>query len=162
QFKASALNTAYIGAMADRTLIFGRANFSGYSESMRLDTAGNLGLGTKTPLSKMDVSGGLAVGSGYAGLSAAPTDGLIVAGNVGIGTTAPDSPLTVSGNLTGLQAPGTNWANTSLHLVAKDNKSNYILVDTHGNLANTAGLAFRNSHGTAAAPTATQTNDAIG
>jgi hypothetical protein len=51
-----------------------------------LVTAGNVGIGTLTPLSKLDVNGGVAIGS-YAGTSAAPSNGLIVSGNVGIGGT---------------------------------------------------------------------------
>jgi hypothetical protein len=38
-----------------------------------------------------DFNGGVAIGSSYAGVDAAPTDGLIVQGNVGIGTTSPIS-----------------------------------------------------------------------
>ncbi len=36
-----------------------------------------------------DFSGGVAIGTSYAGANTAPTNGLIVQGNVGIGTTAP-------------------------------------------------------------------------
>jgi hypothetical protein len=44
-----------------------------------------------------DFSGGVAIGTAYAGVDAAPTDGLIVSGAVGIGTTAPSVPLVVIG-----------------------------------------------------------------
>jgi len=52
------------------------------------NTSGNVGIGTTGPLSKLDVSGGMAIGS-YAGSNAAPTNGLIVSGLVGIGTSSP-------------------------------------------------------------------------
>ena len=68
------------------------------SERMRVTNAGNIGFGTATPLSRVAVNGGLAVGS-YAGANAAPTNGMIVSGNVGIGFTSPTSKLAVSGGI---------------------------------------------------------------
>jgi hypothetical protein len=65
------------------------------NEYFIIDNAtGNVGIGTTGPLSKLDVNGGMAVGS-YTGVSAAPSNGLIVSGNVGIGTTAPGAKLHV-------------------------------------------------------------------
>ena len=46
------------------------------------------------------VDGGAVIGSSYAGVETAPTDGLLVEGNVGIGTTAPDTRLHVAGAIT--------------------------------------------------------------
>ncbi len=57
---------------------------------------GSVGIGTSGPLSKLDVSGGVAVGS-YAGANAAPTNGLIVSGSVGVGTASPAYTLDVTG-----------------------------------------------------------------
>jgi hypothetical protein len=51
--------------------------------------------------SSVDVAGNLTIGSGYAGVNAAPANGLLVQGNVGIGTTSPATALVVnSGELT--------------------------------------------------------------
>lgn len=56
-----------------------------------LDAGQNYGLniGLVQPLSTLDIGGNLALGIGYAGVTAAPTNGLIVQGVVGIGTTLP-------------------------------------------------------------------------
>jgi hypothetical protein len=61
----------------------------------------NIGIGTNNPLSKLDVNGGVAVGS-YAGTNAAPSNGLIVSGSVGIGTASPTTAgLVVATNVSG-------------------------------------------------------------
>ena len=79
---------------------------------------GNVGIGTTGPLSKLDVAGGLALGS-YAGVNAAPSNGLIVSGNVGIGTTTPASTLTVNGHIgTDGLAPALTSCGTSPSIVA--------------------------------------------
>lgn len=59
-------------------------------------TNGNTGLGVSGPLSKLDVNGGVAIGT-YAGSVAAPANGLSVSGNVGIGTATAPYKLTVLG-----------------------------------------------------------------
>ncbi len=70
---------------------------------------GNVGIGTKTPKSKLsiaDVSGalgadsaGLAIGNIYANTHSAPDAGMIVEGRVGIGNPSPTVALDVSGSL---------------------------------------------------------------
>jgi hypothetical protein len=58
---------------------------------------GNVGVGTLTPKNTLDVSGGAVIGSKYAGVESAPTDGLLVQGNVGIGTTTPRNRVGIRG-----------------------------------------------------------------
>jgi hypothetical protein len=61
--------------------------------------AGDVGVGTRTPQNRLDVNGSAAIGSGYAGTNAAPTNGLIVEGDVGIGTPSPAVKLEVAGQV---------------------------------------------------------------
>ena len=63
-------------------------------------SGGNIGIGTASPVSKLDVNGGISAGS-YAGINAAPTNGMIISGNVGIGTTSPGGRLDVTYNTAG-------------------------------------------------------------
>lgn len=58
----------------------------GANMEMTLTEEGNLGIGT-TPQNKLDVEGGVAIGTNYAGTEMAPTetDGMIIEGNVLIG-----------------------------------------------------------------------------
>lgn len=81
--------TQYIGTSDLQPLVF-RTNGT---EAARILTSGNVGIGTTTPQSKLDVVGGLAVGATYAGTTAAPANGAIIQGNVGIGTSTPASSL---------------------------------------------------------------------
>jgi len=70
------------------------------SEIMRITGGGNVGIGTTSPLSKLSISGNLALGSygGGATAAAAPSNGLIVSGNVGIGTTTTPTGVTAAVN----------------------------------------------------------------
>lgn len=65
------------------------------TEAIRIDESQNVGIGTATPASKLDVEGGVSIGASYSGTTAAPTNGLIVEGIVGIGTNAPTSNLEI-------------------------------------------------------------------
>ncbi|MFC1770643.1 tail fiber domain-containing protein, partial [Candidatus Margulisiibacteriota bacterium] len=59
---------------------------------------GKVGIGTTTPVNKLDVEGAAVIGTSYSGTNTASSNGLIVEGAVGIGTTAPASILHIRGN----------------------------------------------------------------
>lgn len=78
-------------ATFDSDLIPGADNTYSVGTSNRWKNAsfsGNVGIGVTTLLNKLDVAGGVAIGS-YAGVNTAPSNGLIVSGNVGIGVATP-------------------------------------------------------------------------
>jgi hypothetical protein len=54
---------------------------------------GRVGIGTSTPINRLDVEGGMAIGATYSGTISAPSNGAIVEGNVGIGTNNPSERL---------------------------------------------------------------------
>jgi hypothetical protein len=81
----------------------GRNDSSAIQEPLTVKNNGQVGIGTTSPQSKLSVSGGVGIGSSYAGSHAAPTDGLTVEGNVGIGTTSPSAKLEVQGGQTVLE-----------------------------------------------------------
>lgn len=73
--------------------------FAGIVNS-NVDASGNVGFGTTLSANKLDVQGGVGIGSAYAGYKSAPSNSLIVEGNVGIGTTTPQTGLVVlNGNV---------------------------------------------------------------
>ena len=58
----------------------------------------NVGIGVTLPVAKLQVAGGVGIGTAYAAF-VPPADGCIVAGNVGIGTTNPVATLQVAGSV---------------------------------------------------------------
>ena len=64
-------------------------------------SGGEVGIGTTSPQGKLDVSGGISIGS-YAGVSVPPTGGIIASGFVGIGKSNPSAELDVEGTIKGL------------------------------------------------------------
>ena len=78
-------------------------------------------IGTAAPISGVDIgTQGLGIGSGYAGVTAAPINGAIIQGNVGIGTTSPLSKLGIVG--LGTTAPiGTTTGSCAVHLDSAGN-----------------------------------------
>lgn len=58
------------------------------TEKTRITSAGDMGIGTAAPISKLSVSGGTTIGAGYAATNAAPTNGLRIQGQSVIGKTS--------------------------------------------------------------------------
>jgi len=85
-----------------------------------------------------DFSGGVAIGTGYAGVDAAPTNGLIIQGNVGIGTTSPPEQLSIQTPTTNIGAIG--WYDNNAHTMGK--------LYVTGGSPNAGGINFYNSSGT--------------
>jgi hypothetical protein len=56
----------------------------------------NVGIGTNTPKSNLDIKGNITVGPTYGGVTIAPVGGAIIEGNVGIGTSAPANKLHIT------------------------------------------------------------------
>ena len=65
------------------------------SPVMTILNGGNVGIGTTSPGSTLQVNGGAAIG--YSTSQVAPSNGLAVSGSVGIGSTSPQQPLDVAG-----------------------------------------------------------------
>lgn len=59
---------------------------------------GNVGIGTHTPVNKLDVEGGIAIGSNYAGTNTATSNGAIIEGRLGVGLPNPATQLDVFGD----------------------------------------------------------------
>ncbi len=91
----------------DHLRFYTGSNFT--TPRMAINAAGNVGIGTGSPVNRLDVEGGLAVGASYSGISTAPANGAIVQGNVGIGTDSPVNRLDVEGGL----AIGASYSGTS-------------------------------------------------
>ncbi len=90
-----------------------------------------------TIASTIDVAGNLTIGATYAGVNAAPTNGLLVQGNVGIGTTTANGTLSLGGNQTAA-AWGTTGINFSTAAATYTNSS----TAANGTVANSAVNSF--------------------
>jgi hypothetical protein len=98
QFYGFGLSTNILRYQTDATVadhvFFAATSATTSNELMRIEGTGNVGIGTGSPVNKLDVEGGVAIGSAYSGSTTAPTNGLVVEGNVGIGLLNASNPPT--------------------------------------------------------------------
>lgn len=139
-------------------LNMGSAGFNlrnnGNTSRMFIEDSGETGIGTTTPVNRLDVEGGLAVGAAYSGTSVAPSNGAIIEGDVRIGVAAdvngskltindndPQIQLVDSGsttsrgfiNMTGIHMKiGTNSENTTGSFIVRNGGIDRLTVDELG------------------------------
>ncbi|SNB23784.1 conserved exported hypothetical protein [Flavobacterium psychrophilum] len=93
----------------------------------------NMGIGTNTPKSKLDIEGNVAIGTSYSGgTTAAPANGAIIEGNVGIGTNAPTTKLEVKSDAAGVS--GVKLTNLNNLSPTTTGNGTAISVDATGNM----------------------------
>lgn len=100
----------------------------------------NIGIGTISPVNKLDVEGGMAIGATYSGTNTAPTNGLLVEGNVGIGTPTPSYKVhtLLSNGYVALEA-NTLGATYGMRFISPD-RNWYFLLSGGGTAAGSFGL----------------------
>ena len=95
----AASDGAVVGFNSGATTAYGYLQYAGSVLTNIAFTKVGTGIGGITvPVNTLDIGGGIAIGSAYAGVQTAPSDGLIAVGSVGIGTFAPGSALDVATN----------------------------------------------------------------
>lgn len=115
QITYQGVGASRIGVASGNALTFGLDTSNGATERMRIDSSGNVGIGTSSPRNKLDVVGDVVMGRSGGSLwyFQSPSSDMRIVGdtsgahlclipnsaNVGIGTTSPSEKLNVSGKI---------------------------------------------------------------
>ncbi|MGA1826464.1 MAG: tail fiber domain-containing protein, partial [bacterium] len=89
-------------------------------EAMRIDTSGNVGIGTVVPGSRLAISGGATVGSAYDGVALSDGD-MAISGNIGIGMASPIANLHIGGSYCSFQMGSDSTEANNFHWVNEYN-----------------------------------------
>ncbi len=115
------------------------------TERMRFMAAGGAGIGTAAPKSALDVNGNMSLGT-YAGVTAAPANGMIIPGQVGIGNSAPNASaildLTNSTNNLGFLLP--NMTTAQRNAIGAPIRGLMVFNNTTGCISYWTGFAWEN------------------
>ncbi len=122
-------STNFVGTTDNVSLSFRTGN----AERVRINTSGNVGIGTSYAASKLDVEGGMSIGSSYSGTYAAPTNGAIVEGNVGIGVTFPTAQLHTNGTVRIANYPNASFLSTDSQGNLQSNTDNFWSINGNSN-----------------------------
>jgi hypothetical protein len=127
------------------------------TERMRFLSTGSAGVGTAVPKSALDINGNMSLGT-YAGVTAAPANGVIVPGQVGIGNSAPNASaildLTNATNNLGFLMP--NMTTAQRNAIGAPIKGLMVFNNTTGCINFWTGFAWENvACPTCTAPAAT-------
>ncbi|MBI4656112.1 MAG: hypothetical protein HY746_05095 [Elusimicrobia bacterium] len=95
----SGILTTVTDGTEEGALAFLTRDTVGITEKARIDSVGNLGIGTIVPAARLDVEGNAQFGVGGTKSIFTATGNLLVPGNVGIGISSPDTALHVVGSV---------------------------------------------------------------
>jgi hypothetical protein len=94
--------------------------------------SGSVGIGTTTPLHKLDVGGNMTIGSGFNSATTVPSNGLIVEGSVAIGATSPGGAKLFlyggndAGSANGIHLSSTDGATTEFGFFSSNASADYL------------------------------------